>query len=187
MTTSKYAFLALTLLLVPAAGCSSSTTTPTTTTSEAGTTDAATSDAATQSDAGGGDAKPTDVCAEVANVGGQVMKDHDPGPPPAMTGGAIVDGTYVLTKMVQYNGENGQLAHQETMVFANGNGQIVGTESGSTKRLFFTYTTSGNEITMVISCGGPAGSNVQKYTATATTFVSVNSGDANELHTFTKQ
>jgi hypothetical protein len=172
--------------MVPA-GCSSSTTAPTTT--DAGsTTDAATTDSATASDTGSGaDANPTDVCAEVANVGGQVMKDHDPGPPPAMTGGTVVDGTYVLTKMVQYNGENGQLAHQETMVFKNGNGQIVGTESGKTQRLFFSYTTSGNEMTKVVTCGGPAGSVVQKYTATATTFVSVNNGDANELHTFTKQ
>jgi hypothetical protein len=185
LTTSKCSLLAFTLLTFAASGCSSSTTTAPAT--DAGTTPTADAASGTPTDSGTPEASSGDVCAEIAQQGASIDKDHDPGPPPAMTGGTIADGTYVLTKMVQYNGENGNLAHQETIVFAGGNGQIVGTESGATKRLFFTYTTSGNEITEVVSCGGPAASVKQQYTATATTYVSVNSGDKNELHTFTKK
>jgi hypothetical protein len=45
-------------------------------------------------------------CDAMANVGGVISVASEAGPPPAMTGGTVTDGTYVLTSEVFYNGES---------------------------------------------------------------------------------
>ena len=104
-----------------------------------------------------------------------------------MTGGAIADGTYVLTKMVQYNGEDGNTPHKETFVFSGGQGQNVQADNGTGPdvAIFFTYTTSGNQLTLTLTCGMSATVTLA-YTATATDITMVNPDDPNELHTVTK-
>jgi hypothetical protein len=175
-----------------ATACSSSTDAPATgTAADGGASSDSGTVAVTDSGAGTDSASAADSgtasCTAVTNVGTIVNKDHDPGAPPAMTGGAIVDGTYTLTKMVQYNGENGNTPHKETSVFAGGEGQIVGAKdgTGAEERVFFTYTTSGNELTLTLGCGA-SGTVKLLYTATATTITTVNQDDPNELHTSTK-
>lgn len=158
-------------IAVSAAACSSSSSAP------AGTTDSG-----PVGDSAGAS------CTPAPNLGAVVNKDHDAAPPPAMTGGTIVDGVYTLTKMVQYNGENGNTPHKETMVFAGGNGQVVGAKDGTGPDViaYFSYSASGNDLTLTLTCGG-SGTVKMKYTATATELTTVNVGDVNELHTFTKK
>jgi len=130
---------------------------------------------------------PADACTPGTLGGAIINKDHVAGPPPAMTGGAIVDGTYALTKMVQYNGGTGVAPHKDSIIFAAGKGQILGAKdgTGTMKVAFFDYTTSGDELTLTLRCGA-TGTVKLKYTATPTTFSKVNEKEANEVHTFTK-
>ncbi|HVT08446.1 MAG TPA: hypothetical protein VHO67_13385, partial [Polyangia bacterium] len=131
--------------------------------------------------AGGAGGAP--ACNTLVNGASTVNKDHDAGAPPAMTGGTIVSGTYYLTKMVQYNGENGNTAHRETWVLANGTLQGVALDGS---RFSGTYTTSGTNLILSITC--PATQTVtMPYTATATQITTVNQDDANEVHTLTLQ
>jgi hypothetical protein len=138
-------------------------------------------------DGGGSGSGSGSACDPVTPAGQIIHKDHDPGAPPTMTGGTITDGVYALTQMVQYNGENGDTGHKDTMVFAGGHGQIAGLQDGTgpMQNAFFDYTTSGNDLMLTLTCGG-SGSITLKYTATATTVTTVNNDDPNELHTFTK-
>ena len=127
-------------------------------------------------------------CTPGTNVATVINKDHDPGPAPTMTGGTIVDGAYVLTKMVQYNGENGNTPHKDMIFFSAGQGQALGAKDGvgADMAAFFTYATSGNMITLTLTCGA-SGVAHTTYTATATEFTMVNPDDANEVHTYAKQ
>ena len=189
----------MTMLAITCGACSSSSSDgPASGTDAAGTDTAVTpsdgaggTDTASGTDtAGGTDTSGVDTgaaCTPITPAGAIINKDHDPGPPPAMTGGTIADGTYALTKMVQYNGETGNTAHKDSMVFAGGNGQVAGLKDGTgpLQSAFFTFTTAGNELTLTMTCGG-SGTVTLKYTATATTITTVNAGDPNELHTFTK-
>jgi hypothetical protein len=123
------------------------------------------------------------ACNNLVNGASVVNKDHDPGATPVMTGGTIVSGTYYLTKMVQYNGENGNTAHRETWLLSNGSFQAVSLDGS---HLSGTYSTSGTNLIINITC--PATQMVTlPYTATATQIVTVNPDDANEAHTMTLQ
>lgn len=136
----------------------------------------------TDSAAGGG------ACGTPAtNLAPQIDKVSHAGAPPAMTGGTLVDGTYFLSAMDQYNGENGSLIHQETWIYAAGTLTVLSDEVGKPQiRASGTFTTNGTTVTATLTCGVQA-TLMNQYTATATTLVTVNQGDANELHTFTKQ
>ena len=147
------------------------------------------------SPAGGGDAGggsdgsgSGSACDPVTPGGAVIQKTSDPSAPPTMTGGTIADGVYELTQMVVYNGMTGDTPHKDTMVFAGGHGQIAGLQNGTGTQMnaYFDYMTSGSDLILTLTCGG-SGSVTLKYTATATTITTVNAGDPNELHTFTKQ
>ncbi len=123
------------------------------------------------------------ACNNLVNGASVVNKDHDPAAPPAMTGGTIVSGTYHLTKMVQYNGENGNTPHQETWVLSNGAFQAINKDGA---RYSGTYSTSGTNLIVSVTC--PATQTVtMPYTATATQIVTINQDDPNEAHTMTLQ
>lgn len=122
------------------------------------------------------------ACNALPNTAPVVNKDHDPGAPPTMTGGSVVSGIYYLTKMVQYNGENGNTAHQETWVLLNGTFQASTLDAHYSG----TYTTSGTNLILNVTC--PVTQTVtMPYTATPTQIVTINQGDANEAHTMTLQ
>jgi hypothetical protein len=135
--------------------------------------------------AGGGGGAPG-ACNNLVNGAQVIDKNHHAEAPPVMTGGTIVDGTYFLTAMDKYNGETGTSTHQETWVFAGNTVQVV-QQDGT--HFSLTYTAANNILTYTITCpASQAGmTGMSPYTATATQLVTVNSDDANELHTFTKQ
>ncbi|HXJ20525.1 MAG TPA: hypothetical protein VMT03_09855 [Polyangia bacterium] len=136
---------------------------------------------------GAGGAAGAQACNSLINNAPVVNKDHDPAAPPAMTGGTLTPGLYYLTKMVQYNGENGNTAHQETWSFSASNTFDVVQLDGT--RYSGTYAVSGTTVTLTITCPAAAAGRVvaSPYTATATQLVTINSDDANEAHTFTLQ
>jgi hypothetical protein len=135
--------------------------------------------------AAGGGGAPV-ACNNLVNGAQVIDKNHHAEAPPVMTGGTIVDGTYFLTAMDKYNGETGTSTHQEVWVYSGNTIQVV--EQNGT-HLSLTYTAANNALTYTITCpaaqAGMMGTSA--YTATATQIVTVNSDDANELHTFTKQ
>lgn len=134
-------------------------------------------------DAAGGGACGTPV----TNPAAQIHKMSHAGPPPAMTGGTVVDGAYYLTAMDTYNGATGDSVHQEDWTFTSGTVTVLSTEPGMAEiRASGTYMMSGTTLNVALTCGVTA-TLANAYTATATQLVTVNQGDSNELHTFTKQ
>ena len=122
------------------------------------------------------------------NAAPVVDKAHHAGAAPVMTGGPIADGTYYLTAMDKYNGETGTSTHQEVWVYAGNTIQVI-QQDGTRFSLSYVASSTTNTLTYTITCpASQAGTTgVSPYTATATQIVTVNSDDANELHTFTKQ
>jgi hypothetical protein len=135
--------------------------------------------------AGGGGGAPV-ACNNLVNGAQVIDKNHHAEAPPVMTGGTIVDGTYFLTAMDKYNGETGTSTHQEVWVYSGNTIQVV-QQDGT--HFSLSYVVANNTLTYTITCpAAQAGmTGVSAYTATATQIVTVNSDDANELHTFTKQ
>ncbi|HEX3904722.1 MAG TPA: hypothetical protein VH853_17945 [Polyangia bacterium] len=135
--------------------------------------------------AAGGGGAPV-ACNNLVNSAPLVDKNHHAEAPPVMTGGTIADGTYFLTAMDKYNGETGTSSHQEVWVYSGNTIQVV-QEDGT--HFSLSYVAANNALTYTITCpAAQAGMmGVSPYTASATQIVSVNSDDANELHTFTKQ
>ena len=134
---------------------------------------------------GGGGGAPV-ACNNLVNAAPVVDKGHHTEAPPVMTGGTIADGTYYLTAMDKYNGETGTSTHQEVWVYSGNTIQVV-QQDGT--HFSLSYVAANNVLTYTITCpASQAGmTGMSPYTATATQIVSVNSDDANELHTFTKQ
>jgi hypothetical protein len=153
-------------------------------------------DVAFPSDADGGDElidAGTDVggdegCNAIALGGPVVTKTPHAGPPPAMTGGPISEGTYFLTAIDTYNHQVGAGSRQETWILSGGSIQIVARDStlSSDVRGTGTYSTSGNMLTMALSCPAPV-TTVQPFTATSLAMEIINAGNANEMHTFSRQ
>jgi hypothetical protein len=109
------------------------------------------------------------------------------GPPPAMTGGTLVEGTYVQTGYEYYNGETASGTHKDTLVFKDGTVKAALSDSGKPDTILAgTYSTSGNMLTMNISCPTP-GVFAFTYTATPTTLVFISINSPNKVETWTKQ
>jgi hypothetical protein len=198
---SRLTFVACAMWMM--CGCSSSDADPVTTTDSGTAADTA---VATDTMAAADSGSPTDTavatdtamaadtpadspasCTPIANVGTSVTKASVAGAPPAMTGGTIVPGTYVLTKFELYMSGTGTSVHKETMEFGAGTMSNVTSKDGSAdKPGFFTYATAGDTITLTQTCGGSM-SLPLKYTATATTFVLVAPTNPNQVQTYTKK
>ncbi|HEY4188390.1 MAG TPA: hypothetical protein VGP07_25170, partial [Polyangia bacterium] len=133
-------------------------------------------------------------CTSLALSGPQITKTTHAGPAPTMTGGLIVDGTYLLTAMDKYNNTSGANTHRETWVFSAGTFAVIGEDSSSNptiQRVSGTYTTtypSGNTFTLTITCPN-SGTQVSQYTVTGNNIqvLSEPTSSDQEIHTLTKQ
>jgi hypothetical protein len=126
-------------------------------------------------------------CSPVTNVGPTVPATQVAGALPTMTGGTIVEGTYVETGYAYYNGASGSGTHKETLIFANGTVKNINSDTGKPDVILAgTYTTSGNTLTMNIQCP-QAGTVTTTFTASATTLMFIVSTSPNKLETWTKQ
>jgi hypothetical protein len=110
-------------------------------------------------------------CNTLANIGTDVPVTTDPGPAPAMTGGTIVDGTYVLTSQVNYAGATlGSGALKQTFVITGNTVQVVQSGMGGPdEHSTIIQIPSGNQLTFTYSCP-TARTLTVPYTATPTTF-----------------
>jgi hypothetical protein len=105
-----------------------------------------------------------------------------------MTGGTIADGTYFLTSMDLYNGHTSGKDHQETWVISGGHldaAAKVGTdpEENSSGDL----VTSGNQLTIQVTCPAAATLTGSTYTATATELQIIFFDGPDDVRTYTKQ
>lgn len=143
-------------------------------------------DTATVDAGASGDGNSQITCDPFTNAGTFVTPTSMPDAPPAMTGGTLADGTYVLTAWDQYNSTTNSNMHKETFVFEGGT--LKHAEAGGTTDIIRagTFTTSDNELSMYLSCPIAAYVTVE-YTATATSFAFVAPDDDNRVQTYTKQ
>ena len=136
------------------------------------------------------------ACNVIENVGQEVSKTATTAANPdtvSFTGGAIADGTYVLTAMLYYTGLLAPRGtRQETLVFSGGTLEAVyRVDNGAEERYTATFATqagSFGEIDVHLTCSASAPSaslNMSTaYAATATELRLV--ADANEVSTYTK-
>jgi hypothetical protein len=132
---------------------------------------------------------PSDgACNTVSNAAPLVTHVARSGAVPAMTGGTIENGTYFLTAMELYNGRTTSNDHQETWVVANGVLQAA-SKSGTSPLVNSTGTlvTSGNQLTINVSCPGTASVTGNSYTATPTQFRVIFFDGPDDVRTYTKQ
>ncbi len=136
-------------------------------------------------DDSGGAGGATGGCNTLVNDGGDVPELAATGAPPTMTGGAIADGTYVLTARQDWQGSCNCTTRQK-LVVAAGQAQLVQhTDSAPDLHLTAALTTSGNALSLKVSC--PAATTMDLlYTATATEIQVFDPKDQS-LNVFTKQ
>jgi hypothetical protein len=130
------------------------------------------------------------ACNQVMNVGTVVNATCVTGSPPAMTGGTIADGTYVLVSATAYattcSGVTLPTGGPTTVVFAAGCEQSIDVTGGAQT---YTWTTSGSTLTTNEVCPGAGTVENIPYTATATTLAELAPLSANIqiLSVFQKQ
>jgi hypothetical protein len=165
------------LTFVSFVGCSSS--------SEPGT-----SSGSTVADGGGTDSgvNPTGACNAIANVGTPVAETANAAALPAMTGGTIVDGTYVLISNVQYAGSSaGTKTHKRTLAISGTTIQLVNSDdAGADVHVTLKIAPSGNALNETLTCPTGLPFTPGTYTATATTLAIQKSG-SQQVETYAKQ
>jgi hypothetical protein len=136
-------------------------------------------------------------CNDVEQQGREVDLVGSPAPPPTAAGGAIADGTYVLTSSVLYTKNSSPGAKlvgmgRTTILVQGPTSQLVQTGvDGSVRRTTVSRVSSGTLSTAKTLCA-PAASDVSKststsYTATPTSFAFINPGPAGTVvATYTK-
>jgi len=139
----------------------------------------------------GRDAEPPGTCGGACNaitdIGLTITRTVQSGPPPMMTGGNIVDGTYVATAVVQYNGDMSAYVFSETSIISGNYDAWVSTINGQTTRVMTTWTTmGGNQMTFDICC--PNSSSVTiLYTTSGNTLTHIDPANPNRVITYTRQ
>lgn len=96
-------------------------------------------------------------CNDLVASGAAVTATRVPSAPPSsLAGGAVVEGTYVLTKMVEYTGVGGSggVGYSQSGMLELSSGSYRGMSmAGSTiKRAKGTYAVSGSTFTLAESC-----------------------------------
>ncbi len=152
------------------------------TTAGAGGSTAAGAGGSTAAGAGGASAG---ACNQLVNDGPSVPEVAETGTPPAMTGGTVADGTYVLTERKDWMGSCGCNTRQKLQI--TGDVVQVVSRTDADPEVTFTgkATFAGSNLTLAMSC--PASKAIAlTYTATATTLMLFDPQDQS-LQVFTKQ
>ncbi len=125
------------------------------------------------------------ACNQLVNDGAPVPEVAETGTPPAMTGGAVADGTYVLTGRKDWMGSCGCNTRQKLQI--TGDVVQVVSRTDADPEVAFTgkATYAGSNLTLAMSC--PASKTLAlTYTATATTLMIFDPQDQS-LEIYTKQ
>jgi hypothetical protein len=141
--------------------------------------------------AGDGPDAPPGTCGGVCNtfddIGQTVTRSVDQGPVPPMTGGTILDGTYVATSIVQYNGDSTAFSLSETSIISgNIDAWIASTNGQAPVRYTTTFTTSNNQMAFVFCCPVPGNLTIT-YTTDGATISNVDPANPNRVITYTRQ
>jgi hypothetical protein len=142
-------------------------------------------DAGVQVDAGAG--AGDGPCNALAQLGAAVVPACDAGSPPAATGGALVDGTYVLTES-HFFGACSQTQLAQTLVVSQGTVQSIATAAGSVIQDSVTFTIGAGATTLVETetCPAHVVTSVP-FTATPTTLtIFLSNALATRVSTFTR-
>lgn len=148
--------------------------------------DTATIDAPPPTDGAPSDGDPLGSgCNTVAQKGTAVSQTAWTDPIPALTGGVIADGTWVMTKWAKTEGTApASVSTAETLVVAGTSWKIAAVAGSLSVHANGVATTSGNTITFVQTCPGSS-SKASTYTATATELM-VRDEPSHDLVWFTK-
>ncbi|HMI83966.1 MAG TPA: hypothetical protein VK550_07715 [Polyangiaceae bacterium] len=127
------------------------------------------------------------TCNTFANIGQTITRTIDQGSPPPMTGGMLVDGTYVATSIVQYNGDPAPYSLSETSVIAGNIDTWIASMNGQPQvRYTTTITTTGNQLAFTFCCP-TTGSFTILYTTDGTTLTHIDVANPNRVITYTRQ
>jgi hypothetical protein len=142
-------------------------------------------DASPISDASPGSCAGT--CNSLAHLGTTVTRTVSAAAVPAMTGGAVLDGTYVVTGVVHYNNDTAPFTLKATAVLTGRTDTWVESLNGSADlHITATFTTNGSTFHVTTCC--PAASSADSgYTASGNTLSVVDPSDTNRVITYTKQ
>jgi hypothetical protein len=130
-------------------------------------------------------------CHTLANLGDEVYATSSPAPVPEMTGGEIVDGTYVLTAAVIYGGADPEPWPVKQTILITEGGQkveLVGSiDGGPDVRTTVAQAPSGNDLNSIDVCPPQASPNRILYTATPNSLtVFIDQAESNLVLTFTR-
>lgn len=155
--------------------------------SDLSTDSAASADAASDGSSTDAASACTGSCNTLTNLGATVVRTVDAGTVPAMTGGQLQDGVYVLTAIVQYNNDNTAYSLKQTSKFTGNVDTWVSSINGAAEAHYTaTVAAASNQLNLTLCCPTTASLSVS-YTATATTFQNVDPQNPNRVFTFTKQ
>jgi beta-galactosidase len=132
----------------------------------------------------GGGATLSGACTMIANLGPAVTLPSPAGPAPAMTGGALTDGTYVLTDVL--NATSGMGSARITMKIGGGGTTFELVQRAATMpetTAAGNLVRDGNLMVQTLNCPGPA-TLVLAYTATPTSLQTLSAQGV--LTTYTK-
>jgi hypothetical protein len=138
------------------------------------------------SDAGDNDAGPTGGCANVHPTGEFIAPQPQVEAPPVLAGGAVLDGTYSLTAVDEYNDQPASSPVQETLVISGAGFALVVTDATSPGSTQYSgkITYNGTTATLDFACPSAFSFNIG-YEATDGQLVIVSPTDANAVLTFT--
>ncbi len=104
---------------------------------------------------GGGDALDGGECNAIAQLGDPVTTSCDAGAAPAMTGGTIADGTYLLTES-HFFGNCDESVLSETLIVSQGTAQSITTDAttgmSSSRNLTIATTSGSSTLTQTETC-----------------------------------
>ena len=132
------------------------------------------------------------ACNSLVNSAPSVSGTMVAAAPPVPVGGAIIDGSYVLSALTSYTGPGGSTGSltdgiSTLLVISGTTMQQVGSINGQELRYTTTISTSGTTISTVDTCPAPSTSQ-HGYTASATELRIYNTSSSQTLEqTYTKQ
>lgn len=128
------------------------------------------------------------ACSTFANISPNVTRTVEMGPTPTMTGGTIVDGTYIVTSIVHYNNDMSMYSLSETSIISgNMDAWIASTNGGAPVRYTTYFTTPApNEIAFTFCCPAPGNLTIL-YTTDGTKLSHVDPANPNRVITYTRQ
>lgn len=180
--------VSLVLATVVITACSSDSTSSTPTATDAATPEGGTAptDGGTTPEAGADTGTPAGMCNTLDNGAPLVSEVAGVGAKPVPAGGAIVDGTYFLTKHEVFAPSTPDAnTRKRTIKLSGTTFETHENDTGKPeKRLCGTFTTSGTNITFTVTSPMSMVATIP-YTATATTYVTFSTDD--DVFTGTKQ